>query len=324
MRAIYKNGGYYGLGRVVNGGIIFNQFDRYSGKPKHYLPFQSDTQFTLNTNNNAKNWDGILEYSTNTTTWNEWNGTSISSSSDGLLYLRGTGNTKITGSANKEFIFSNASNLKALGNIEYLLDWETVKNGEHPTMSSNCYRSILQGCISLTIPPELLATTLANSCYTDMFHDCTSLIIPPKLPATTLTYSCYSAMFTDCTSLTILPELPATTLAERCYAGIFRNCRNIKVSETQNNEYKYEWRIPTTGEILGTPSIWNLNMLKSTGGTFTGKPQINTTYYTNNPPIPTTPAPMNMSRVAMFGIEPNQCNDDENIKILNKLGVEQI
>lgn len=385
-------------GMAKNGEVIW----RKSVTPveAHYLPFQSDTQFTLQTGNNTKTWDGVLEYSIDATIWSEWDGTSISSSTDGLLYLRGTGNTVIT--PRSSFSFDNASNLKALGNIEYLLDWETVKNGEHPVMSNNCYNGMFWDCSSLTIPPELPATTLADSCYSSMFRFCTSLTIPPELPATTLTSLCYEKMFNDCSSLTIPPELPATTLAPYCYSAMFFNCHslvtapelpattlalrcyfhmftyctslttpprllattlstscyecmfyvcsslttlpelpattleprcyntmfigceNIKMSRTQSSEYKYEWRIPATGEILNESDGWNTDMLLGVGGTFTGNPQINTTYYTNNPSVTATPAPMNMSRVAIFGIEPNAVDDEENIKILNELGVEQI
>jgi hypothetical protein len=42
-------------------------------------------------------------------------------------------------------------------------------------------------CSSLTVAPELPATTLAKSCYENMFSECTSLIKAPKLPAKTAT-----------------------------------------------------------------------------------------------------------------------------------------
>ena len=61
-----------------------------------YLSFIGNEDFTLKTNNTTKNWDGTLEYSTDKSTWNTWNGTEIFSSGN-ALYLRGTGNTRITG-----------------------------------------------------------------------------------------------------------------------------------------------------------------------------------------------------------------------------------
>ena len=272
-----------------------------------YLSFIGNEDFTLKTNNTTKNWDGTLEYSTDTTTWNTWNGTEISSAG-GKLYLRGTGNTKITGSdvPNYNFVFTGTDALKIAceGNIGNLLDYDTVNAGNHPDMADYCYYYIFKNCRSLTTAPRLPATTLANYCYTGMFsgckslmkapylpataltegcyyymfYGCTSLISVPTLPATTLTDGCYANMFRDCTLLTTAPELPATTLAMNCYRGMFRGCTNIKLSTTLTGEYQTVYRIPKSG--TGTTATGALkDMFYGTGGAFTGTPNINTTYY---------------------------------------------
>ena len=161
--------------------------------PPAYLSFLGNEDFTLQTYNTTKNWAGALEYSTDTKTWNTWNGTAISSVGS-KLYLRGTGNTKITGnSPNYRFVFTGTSALKIAceGNIESLLDCMTVSAGGHPTMATYCYSNMFQGCTSLTTAPSLPATTLANYCYAGMFYGCTSLTTAPDLPATTLTERCY-------------------------------------------------------------------------------------------------------------------------------------
>ena len=167
-----------------------------------YLSFIGNEDFTLKTYNTTKNWDGVLEYSTDTSTWNIWDGTEISSVGN-KLYLRGTGNTRITGSSNDHrFVFTGTSTLKidCEGNIENLLDYETVSAGGHPT--------------------------LADYCYNRMFYGCT----------------------------------------------------NIKLSITKTGEYQTEYRIPKSG--TGTTSSNALeSMFTNTGGTFTGTPEINTTYY---------------------------------------------
>jgi hypothetical protein len=82
-------------------------------------------------------------------------------------------------------------------------------------------------CTSLTIAPELPATTLVDGCYINMFCDCTSLTTAPALPATTLADSCYYAMFKNCTSLITAPELPATTLVIYCYSSMFYGCSKL-------------------------------------------------------------------------------------------------
>ena len=199
-----------------------------------YLTFSSASSFTIGVIDNKKYWDGTLEYSTDGSTWTTWAGTSaISSASDGTkhnLYLRGTGNTYITGSSgssSKAKWVLTGSNISCSGNIENLLDYATVANGGHPTMATYCYSNMFRGCTSLTTAPELPATTLANYCYTHMFYGCTSLTTAPALPATTLATYCYRYMFYGCTSLVTAPELPATTLASNCYQYMFYGCTSL-------------------------------------------------------------------------------------------------
>ena len=200
--------------------------DRLQVKP--YLTFKSPNSFTLNVQDTTKHWDGTLEYSTDTSTWSTWNGTTtLSSSTSGrnnVLYLRGTGNTKITGSSEQYKWVLTGSDIKCSGNIENLLDYATVEAGNHPTMASYCYFYMFNGCTSLTQAPALPTTTLATNCYAYMFYGCTALTKAPLLPATTLADSCYSNMFFGCTSLTQAPILPATTLANYCYNGMFQGC----------------------------------------------------------------------------------------------------
>lgn len=356
---------------------------------KSYLTFSSSNRFTLAVYDAIKHWNGILEYFSADKVWAVWDGTTTLSavSDDGeyVLYLRGAGNTVITGNKTVYRWVLTGSDIKCIGNIENLLDYATVTAGNHPTMANYCYAcmfqdctgltkapalpattladycysQMFQGCTSLTQAPELPATTLAkscyfsmfsnctaltqaptlpattlgNNCYANMFFGCTALTQAPALPATTLTNGCYNSMFNGCTSLTKAPELPATTLANNCYYGMFRGCISLtqapalpattlathcyynmfsncaaltqapalpattlaaycynsmfrgctalKLSSTKTVEYAQEYRIPTTG--TGTTATDALtNMFVSTGGTFTGTPEINTTYYLSN------------------------------------------
>ena len=114
-----------------------------------------------------------------------------------------------------------------------------------------------------------------------MFRGCTSLTTAPSLPATTLAGSCYRYMFYGCTALTTAPELPATTLHMTCYEYMFNGCTKIKMSSTKTGEYQTAYRIPKSGTGEIEPSAL-LDMFTDTGGTFTGTPSINTTYYTSN------------------------------------------
>ena len=328
-----------------------------------YLTFSSPSSFTLAVNDTTKHWDGTLEYSTDTSAWSTWDGTttlsSATSGSDNVLYLRGIGNTVIMGNKNSYKWVLTGSNIACTGNIENLLDYETVKSGGHPTMANYCYAHMFRGCTGLTQAPALPATTLAPYCYEYMFYGCTSLTQAPALPATTVAIYCYTYMFRDCTSLTQAPTLPATTMmnycysnmfdgctgltqapalpattlatccyrwmfdgctgltqapalpatkvAESCYKSMFRGCTSLtqvpalpatnlkrecysnmfdgctslKLSSTQTGEYTQEYRIPSSG--TGTTATNALvEMFTGTGGTFTGSPAINTTYYLSN------------------------------------------
>ena len=327
---------------------------------KSYLTFSSPYIFTLKVNDATKHWDGILEYFASDKTWSTWDGTSALSAvyNDGeyVLYLRGTGNTVITGDSYDYGWVFTGSDISCIGNIESLLDYATVTYGGHPTMAKYCYSGMFSGCTALTRAPALPATTLAmecysgmfsgctsltqapalpaitlslycyasmfryctalthaptlpattlagscyrymfygctaliqapalpattmeNSCYSSMFYGCTALTQAPALPATKLATDCYSDMFSGCTSLTQAPALPATKLATNCYSNMFRDCTSLKLSSTQTGEYTVTYCIPMSGTGTTATSALN-NMFASTGGTFTGTPAINTTYY---------------------------------------------
>ena len=249
---------------------------------KSYLTFSSSNSFTLKVNNSTKKWDGTLEYFASDKTWTVWDGTTVLSAvyDDGeyFLYLRGTKNTIITGNNTSFRWILLGSNIACIGNIENLLDYTIVASGNHPTMADYCYSSMFQGCTALTQAPALPATTLADHCYQYMFYNCTSLTQAPALPATTMAPGCYSSMFKGCTALIQVPELPATMLAKRCYLSMFDSCTRLKLSTIQTGEYTQEYRIPSSG-TGATASIALVDMFTSTGGTFTGTPSINTTYY---------------------------------------------
>ena len=85
-------------------------------------------------------------------------------------------------------------------------------------------------------------------------------------------------MFRNCANLTRVPALPATTLADSCYRAMFHGCVSLKLSSTKTDKYMQEYNIPSSGN--GTTATNALtDMFSSTGGTFTGTPEINTTYY---------------------------------------------
>ena len=195
----------------------------------NYLTFSSPNPFSISVA--TPGWNGKLYCSTDTKTWAEWTGTEVNATEEGgiyALYFAGAGNTKITGSSSNKWTLSGSS-ISCTGNIESLLDYETVAAGQHPTLAD----------------------------------------------------SCYNYMFNGCTSLTTAPSLPATTLAPRCYYSMFNGCTSIKLAISKSREYDKEYRIPKSGNGVTATNALN-NMFTRTGGTFTGTPSINTTYYTSN------------------------------------------
>ena len=198
-----------------------------------YLTFSSPNEFTIAVNNASKNWDGILEYYKNGV-WVEWGGTSEIVSqpfySENVIYLRGAGNTVITGTNSNHKWVLTGTDIKCIGNIESLLNYTTVESGGHPTMANYCYYRMFSDCASLIQAPTLSAVRLANNCYSGMFRNCTSLTQSPALPAVTLASECYYNMFSGCCNLTQAPALPATTLMYGCYASMFNGC--ISLTET--------------------------------------------------------------------------------------------
>lgn len=231
--------------------IIFNGVQVYVSGPKPYLKFKATKQFTLKTYNGNKRWDGVIEYSTDANNWLTWDGSAISSSENGLLFLRGINNTYIYELTDPCLAFTLDGTLECEGNIENLLDYSSVQNGIHPSMGPNCFRRLFAYCSQLTKAPELPAISLVSSCYMDMFQACSRLTSAPVLSAVSLSWSCYTGMFKG-TGITVAPSLPAsvlvqgcyqtmfystplisaprlsaTTLAPRCYSAMFRDCYSL-------------------------------------------------------------------------------------------------
>ena len=276
-----------------------------SAASEPYLTFTGTDSFSIKTNNSAKNWNGTLEYSTDANTWTTWNGTQISSVNN-VLYLRGTGNTQITGSnTSNRWVITTQGTVACSGDIRTLLDYAEPESSDMGTycfsnmfkiwtsltaapelpatiLAGNCYSDMFAGCTSLTTAPELPATTLAADCYSYMFYGCANLTTAPELPATSLAENCYRNMFNGCTSLTTPSKLPATDLTSSCYRNMFNGCTGIKLSTEQTAEYSIPYSIPKEGTGSMADDALT-NMFSNTGGTFTGTPTINTTYYIDAP-----------------------------------------
>ena len=107
-----------------------------------------------------------------------------------------------------------------------------------------------------------------------------NLMTAPSLPSADLADGYYAWMFYGCANLTNLPELLALSLEEYCYYYMFYGCSLIELS-TNFGDYQTTYTIPANGEGTSAENALT-SMFLNTGGVFTGTPDINTTYYTNN------------------------------------------
>lgn len=98
----------------------------------------------------------------------------------------------------------------------------------------------------------LPSRTLENSCYRSMFNGCTSLTTAPALPATTLVEGCYFGMFNGCTSLNYIKCLATDKSALECtqywVSGVTGTGDFVKSASMTG------WR---TG-VSGIPSGWRV------------------------------------------------------------------
>ena len=228
-----------------------------------YLTFSSPGWFILNTvtisaGSNQPTWNGTIEYSTDAKAWSVWSGRSgiVSKMTEGthFLYLRGKNNTILNSKSEWHWSITSNTDVSCFGNIESLLDYEIFSLGQHPTMQGFCCQSLFSGCDKLVRPPSLSTANISAGCYWTMFQN---------------------------TGIKFIPKLPSEVLQPYCYYNMLSGCTGIKLSTTRVGEYQTAYRIPSSGTGTTATNALN-NMFTNTGGTFTGTPSINTTYYTSN------------------------------------------
>lgn len=257
-----------------------------------YITFTSEKEIGLQTVDARPHWDGILEYSTDAETWSVWNGNGIYSSGK-ILHLRGTGNTHICDYTVINYERQDTWKLwtrgagsppvRCVGNIETLLDYQTVRRGQHPVMAAYCFSGLFEGQLQLASGPDILAPALSEHACSSMFFNCKGLRTTPKISATALERWCCAQMFEGCNNMIELPVLAATTLPERCYYRMFASCTALTLSETQTEECRYAYRIPRDG--TGEEGSHAVDGMFSGVLPYPGTPSINTVYYTDHPPV---------------------------------------
>ena len=304
---VYKNGWEVRPNTVPPTPPAFDDYLCFTAKPSQYYAYgfqiyKSGSPYTVE-----------LEISSDKTTWTDYDWGWINVPNNSSLYIRNKSETPTQFSKNSGsyYYFTSYWWVSWPCDISWNVSSLLCKYGTN-TVSDYCFYGLFSDLFgtlnvnvtlpattlapycyanmflwrwfhSATIAPTLPATTLAEWCYQNMFMNWASLITPPELPATTLAPYCYYQMFSGCTSLSSLPELKATTLPTECYEFMFEDCSNIRLSTIQDATYVNEYRIPSSW----TGTTWQYShaldyMFTGTWWTFTGTPQINTTYYTSN------------------------------------------
>ena len=210
-----------------NDNYFWVEFENTGGKVGDLGNSWTDIYYSFDANTwTAVDSTGVVSLGTNRLVYLKNNTKKLLRDLDNYTSIRFNSNAKIGGDLSSmtdmmdyccKYLFYN--NTYLVDASELILPWATL--------AYDCYRSMFDGCTSLTTAPALPATTLAEFCYYFMFHNCRSLTTAPALPATTLAEGCYQYMFYACTSLTTAPELPATTLAISCYNDMFDGCTSL-------------------------------------------------------------------------------------------------
>ncbi len=206
----------------------------YSNSDVQYVTFSSESSFAMSYSSTYQD-DFYLFYSTDATTWKAWDGSTIpaaSKSGSYVIYICGRLNTTFASSASAYTtlqIDAEEGTVDCSGNIETLLDWCTVADGDHPTMDAYAFACFFMDCAALATTPELGAETMSSHGYYKMFSGCTGIVSAAAIPATTLSPYCYYYMYENCTKLMYLPEFQSVKLVEGCYWYMFTGCTRINV-----------------------------------------------------------------------------------------------
>ena len=225
-----------------------SQIYEYVDERKNAVKFSSDGDFELRPYQGMSLGSVNLEFSTNEglTQTRQTGGIvppgilsplTLTGNASQPIYLRGTGNT-VLGSLNVPQHFTG----KYIdGNLENLLDYQTVKAGGHPTMGRKCFISMFQDCTTLERGADLYADVATEECCANLYKGCTNLLEIPQIDfligrnsptGGTLANLCCSEMFMNCSSLRgfsdpSLRGIRIDSLQQSCFVNMFKGCSSL-------------------------------------------------------------------------------------------------
>lgn len=175
--------------------------------------------------------DGILEYSTDLSTWNRVTNTNlIPFPSSGSVYLRGMGNTKARGSFSEPFIeVFNRRKFEIHGLITKLLDYQNPVT----TLSASCFAYIFQesGATTPIRLPDTI-TEIGESCFSGAHKKNYYLTKPMNIPKllTTLPPFSFNNVHGSNYNLVEAFELPEglTSIQSNALSSAFSRCNRLE------------------------------------------------------------------------------------------------
>ncbi len=252
------------------------------------IKITSDAAFQLSFK--SKGWNGTMEYSTGdgwTTIPNiltKPNAALVGGKY--VVYLRGTGNTVVTGAAgsNNGIRLKGTGTFDISGNIMTLLDYATAATNK--TVGNNAFTGLFaylstdtnNNNNNIVSAPTLPATTIGDSAYKEMFSKCSSLKSAPSLAFESVgSYACES-MFNGCTALEGVPSFTFTSISVGCFKLMFNGCSNLICVSEDPGAGSATFVTPN----VETKTNWSLSMFANTSTeTTVVTPALNTTYYVN-------------------------------------------
>ena len=214
-------------GRTISETCIYNPGSDYS---KEYLTFRVISGGTIAWTAAGGGYYRTIQYSVNGGNWTSLTATSEGStftvSAGDVVRLRGTNSTYAGSNTNYDGFSGGTAIFDVEGNIMSLIYGDNFVNNTALTGTYNFCSMFKQTNVVSAENLILPAMVMTEGCYRALFANSPSLTVAPELPATTLATACYRYMFQDC-SIVTAPDLLAQTLVTSCYEGMFNNCLSL-------------------------------------------------------------------------------------------------
>ena len=214
-------------GRTISETCIYNPGSDYS---KEYLTFRVISGGTIAWTAAGGGYYRTIQYSVNNGNWTSLTATSEGStftvSAGDTVRFRGTNSTYAGSNTNYDGFSGGTAIFDVEGNIMSLIYGDNFVNNTTLTGTYNFCSMFKQTNVVSAENLILPAMVMTEGCYRALFANSPSLTVAPELPATTLATACYRYMFQDC-SIVTAPDLLAQTLVTDCYDGMFNNCLSL-------------------------------------------------------------------------------------------------